>query len=330
MHTLYIEEDLLDHPRVKSIRKRLHTAEVITCKHYGEVFNPKSQNFRIQKQKPALILAKKQGRLVLPTPESFGIGGQQNYYFSHMLNCLYDCRYCFLQGMYHSANYVLFVNYESFQHAIEDTIQQHDEPCYFFSGYDADSLAFEPISQFAQSFVPFFSEQTQAILELRTKSANVEPLLALPASKQCVVAFSFTPEKISKATEHGVPSVEKRIDSMRRLAEHGWQVGLRLDPLIYASDFSEQYRSLIETIFRQLPLNSVHSISVGPLRFPYKMWQKLARLYPQEKLLAHPFVKRNNTISYSESLESELRECVTHLLKKYIDENIIFTCSPLV
>ena len=31
-----------------------------------------------------------------------------------MYNCLFDCRYCFLQGMYNSSNFVIFVNYEDF------------------------------------------------------------------------------------------------------------------------------------------------------------------------------------------------------------------------
>ena len=46
---------------------------------------------------------------VLKTPDNFTIGFKKNYYFSHMLNCIYDCKYCFLQGMYNSANYVLFI-----------------------------------------------------------------------------------------------------------------------------------------------------------------------------------------------------------------------------
>ena len=36
-----------------------------------------------------------------------------------MYNCIYDCRYCFLQGMYSSANFVLFVNFEEGKSLIE-------------------------------------------------------------------------------------------------------------------------------------------------------------------------------------------------------------------
>ena len=59
--TIYIEREVLDHPRVKSILERFTNAHIIECDRYGEVFNLKGQNFRLQKQKPALILAKKYG-----------------------------------------------------------------------------------------------------------------------------------------------------------------------------------------------------------------------------------------------------------------------------
>ena len=40
-----------------------------------------------------------------------------------MHNCIYDCRYCFLQGMYRSAHYVVFINYEDYQWAIEERLR---------------------------------------------------------------------------------------------------------------------------------------------------------------------------------------------------------------
>ena len=57
--TIYIEENIQQHPRVDEICRRFPKARRIYCCRYGEVFNPKAQNFRLQKQKPALILAEK-------------------------------------------------------------------------------------------------------------------------------------------------------------------------------------------------------------------------------------------------------------------------------
>ena len=130
---IYVERAVRKHPRTLDILARFKEATLIEIEHYGEVFNVNQQDFRVQKSNPALILAEKQNRKVIETPEGFGIGGQRNYYFSHLLNCIYDCRYCFLQGMYRSANYVLFVNFEDFAQEIQETTALYpEEDLYFF------------------------------------------------------------------------------------------------------------------------------------------------------------------------------------------------------
>ena len=130
--TIYFEEQVADHTRALALFERFPKAQRIPCSHYKEVFNPSGQNFRLQKKKPALILAKIPEK-VHSVPATYGIGGSRNYYFSHMLNCLYDCRYCFLQGMYPSAHYLLFVNYEDFFTEIKDLSDQEPTTPSWFS-----------------------------------------------------------------------------------------------------------------------------------------------------------------------------------------------------
>ena len=104
----------LQHPTATRVRKALPKANWVPIDRFQELFNIRNQNFRIPEKNPALILAKKFENFVLPVPSGFGMNSSKNFYFSHMYNCLYDCDYCFLQGLYSSANYVLFVNYEDF------------------------------------------------------------------------------------------------------------------------------------------------------------------------------------------------------------------------
>ncbi len=111
--TIYIERGVTDHPRLTALLGRYPKATRIECERYGEVFNRKTQSFRLQKLNPSLIAAAKHQGRVLPSPPEYRIGAGEGYYFSHLLNCLYDCRYCFLQGMYRSAHYVWFLNYEA-------------------------------------------------------------------------------------------------------------------------------------------------------------------------------------------------------------------------
>ena len=314
---------------INKILARFPKATVIQCERYGEVFNPGAQNFRLQKKKPALILAEKHDGHVLPTPSTYGIGGVHNYYFSHLLNCIYDCRYCFLQGMYRSANYVLFVNYERFLGAIERTLERHaGEPVYFFSGYDSDSLALDSVTDFVGSFVPLLHQHEQAWLELRTKSVSIRPLLKLDPHPRCVVAFSLTPDPIARALEHKAPPVQQRIRAMSQLAEAGWPLGLRFDPLIMHEEYRETYAALFKAVFSALPTEAIHSVSLGPLRFPKAMARRIMKLYPEEKLFAGPLVREGSMVSYPASMEREMVDYCTDALRDYVPESVFFRCSP--
>lgn len=323
MTTIYIEQDIAQHPRTQQILARLpKKQEIIYCRHYGELFNLKAQNFRLQKQQPAYIIAQKRGRLVLPVPEGFGMEGHRNYYFSHMLNCLYDCRYCFLQGMYHSANYLIFINYDDFMNEIEQCCQdEREQPACFFSGFDCDSLAMEGVTGFVREFLPFFRANPRAILELRTKSVNIAALLHQQPLANCIVAFSLTPEDIARQVEFKVPSITKRIRAMAQLAQSGWLIGLRFDPLIYADNFQSLYQQLIDDIFKQVQANQIHSINIGSLRFPIKTYQKLVQLYPKNRLLAQPFVRGNKCYSYSKDLEQQMYATVRQCFLQYVDND---------
>jgi len=325
--TLYIEEAVFDHPRVQHIRQRFHKAAVITCQRYGEVFNPKAQNFRLQKQQPALILAEKYNNFVLPAPFSYNIGGQKNFYFSHMLNCIYDCRYCFLQGMYRSANYVLFINFEDFDQAISETAKQYpDEQVYFFSGYDCDSLALEPVTGFIEHTLPLFRKLDNAVIELRTKSTQIRNLLQVEAMHNCVVAFSLAPDGLARALEHKAPSLQKRLDALDKLQQAGWPIGLRFDPIIYCDNYRELYADFFQQVFARIDLKQLHSVSLGSFRMPQGFFRNMVKLSPEEKLIAGPLDESQAMIGYEAEIEQQMLSYCREQLLQHMPEEKLFIC----
>ncbi|MEE2961206.1 MAG: DNA photolyase [Myxococcota bacterium] len=329
--TIYIEDEVRNHPRTRSILERYKGADIVSCERYTEIFNRRSQNFRIQKKNPALIIARKHGAKVLPTPEGYGVGGKNNFYFSHMLNCLYDCRYCFLQGMYRSANYVWFVNYEDFGDEILKAVKQNQgsgEDSYFFSGYDCDSLAMEDLTGFVDWAIPFFSQVQGAYLELRTKSVNLKALKKHAPMEHCIVAFSLTPDAVAKKVEHGAPKVESRIKAMSQLIELGWKVGIRFDPLIQHPNFEASYEGLFRDVFGALPADRIHSVSFGPMRFPKTMYDRILKLYPKEKMLHAPMENYDGMISYGREKEVAIINHCQKALGEHIDTTKFFRCMP--
>lgn len=327
---IYVEESITDHPFTRDIIARFSAATVISCGRYTEIFNRKSQNFRLQKRQPALILAEKYANFLLPAPDHYGIGSNRNFYFSHMLNCLYDCRYCFLQGMYRSAHYVLFVNYVDFENAIDRmSAENPGTTLHFFSGYDCDSLALEPVTGFIRYFMPVFEKNSNSIFEIRTKSTQVRSLMSIPVQDNVVVAWSFTPDGIAAALEHRTPAPGKRLQVMQRLQDRGWRLGLRFDPLIYTHDYQEQYARLFETIFRKLDISGLHSVSLGSFRLPREFFRTMRRLYPEEKLFASPLEDASGVITYKRKLHDEMLAYCRDRLLEYIPEEIFFPCEEI-
>ncbi|MFI3138031.1 MAG: DNA photolyase [Methylococcaceae bacterium] len=325
--TLYIERNIQQHPRVLKICAQFPQARHIICERYGEVFNPKSQNFRLQKQQPALILAEKFQQAVLPAPAGYGIGATRNYYFSHMLNCLYDCRYCFLQGMYQSANYVVFINYEDFQQQILAICRAApDEMLHFFSGYDGDSLALEPLTGFATHFVDFFAGIPNAWMELRTKSTQVRRLLNRPATSNTVVAFSLAPDAIAQKVEEKAPTLAKRLEALCKCQAHGWPIGLRFDPLLYVTDYQTVYADFFAQVFARIDVTRLHSVSLGVFRLPTGYFKKMHKLYPESRLFSGPLEQTAGMVSYQAELEQEMMQFCTQQLLSYIPPETFFPC----
>jgi DNA repair photolyase len=210
-----------------------------------------------------------------------------------MLNCIYDCRYCFLQGMFRSAHYVLFVNYEDFGSAIDKTIKQHGQkPVHFFSGYNCDSLALEPVTRFTEFFLPLFKNFPTAWLELRTESTQIRSLLESEPLGNCIVAWSFTPDEIARALEHRTPSVQRRLEAMIKLQESGWRLGLRFDPLIYEDGYSEKYQLLFQKIFTRLDIDNLHSVSLGNFRLPKIIFAPFNTFIRMNPCLHRPSLKK--------------------------------------
>lgn len=315
MMIVYVEKAVYDHPKTHEIIQKLHASHVIPIERYSEVFNRKNQNFRLQKRKPSFILAKKHGTYVYSTPPNYGIGAKNNYYFSHLLNCPFDCRYCFLQGLYRSASFVLFINYEDFQKEIEK--KMHHEKTTFFSGYDADSLAMESKTGFLSSFLPFFRKYPLAELELRTKSIAIRGLLSQDPLPNCIVAFSLSPQKLITELENKAPPLRKRLDAIASLQAVGWNIGLRFDPVIDCENFESHYKPFFKEVFTRINYKKLHSVSMGSFRLPKPIKKEMQRLKPTDPLLLLNHI--------GEKIQKKLLFCQKEL-SKYTEKEKLFIC----
>lgn len=319
--TIYVENQVKDNFRTKKILEKFPHSRIIPIDHYSEIFNRKNQNFSLQKINPSLILAKKEKNFIQKVKSVSGVGLTENFYFSPMLNCPFDCMYCFLKGLYRSAFYTIFVNYEDFKRQI-DSIHF---PSFFFSGYDSDSLAMDHLTEFSNEFIPFFQNKPHLLLELRTKSVNINSLLSsLSPSDNVIIAFSLNPKNIVDKIERKTPSLESRIKAVESLQTSGWKTGLRFDPLIYHEGYQKSYQELFSTVFNKIDLTRLHSVTLGALRYPASCYTNIRKINNQNPLLAPLFQNSLKIFSYEEEKVEEMLSFCKEKLSSYVKEDKIF------
>ena len=115
---------------------------------------------------------------------------------------------------------------------------------------------------------------------------------------------------------------------MKQLADKGWPLGLRFDPLIFDDAFKNRYRLFFEEVFSALAPETLHSITLGPFRMPQRFFRNLVRLYPERATFCESVSGTAlASISYSAAKEEEMVGFCREELAAYVPRERLFSCS---
>jgi len=183
-------------------------------------------------------------------------------------NCPFDCSYCFLQEYLANNSAVkAFTNVDDGLAEIVTVLRAHPQRQFRIgTGELADSLALDDVTGLTSDLVPFFAEQRNATLELKTKSDCIDNLLALDPKDRVVVSWSMNAPAIVASDEAGTASLAERVAAARRVQSAGYRVGFHFDPLIEHRDWVEGYRETVAMLAAAIDPERVAWISLGSLR----------------------------------------------------------------
>lgn len=304
---VYVEEAARNHPLAVQILSRLRPNTVqIPIGHYKDVFCRSGQNFSAQKKSPQLILAVKGEHFFYKGSDMCDNYGYENFYYaSHVMNCLFDCEYCYLQGMYPSAHVVVFVNMEDYLAAAEKL-----PAAYLCVSYDTDLLAFENMTGFTARWAEFAADHPETTIEIRTKSGAFDALSRITPRKNIILAWTLSPEPVITNYEHGTADLHTRLQCMRAAFGLGWRVRLCVDPVLYIQDWETHYAALMATAARYFEPGELEGVSVGAFRVSRDYFKKMMKLRQSSALLAYPFENRHGVMCYPRQLEEKLTGCM--------------------
>lgn len=237
--------------------------------------------------KKKLYLARHKGEFLKKCPGSDGQVCCNYFVINFASNCPMDCSYCYLQD-YLAQNPALkvFSNVDDLITEADRLLTRHRQ--LFFrigTGEITDSLALEPYIGFAREIVPYFAEQANVLLELKTKSDCVDGLLDLDPKDRVVVSWSMNPQRLIDRDEHGTASLSERLEAARRCQGAGYRLGFHFDPMIEYPGWEVDYQAMVERTFATVDWRRVSWLSLGVLRNTPGLKRTMRERFPRTELL---------------------------------------------
>lgn len=174
--------------------------------------------------------------------------------------CPYNCAWCFLKGTFrfrgqHENGRVpqIFKERERVEKHLQTLLKAKELPGEIINtGELSDSLMDEG-TRLKETFSEFIMRQFKGskhrVLFL-TKSTNVERFLVNNWQRNAILAWSVNAPAVSKRWEIYAPTPEERLAAACKVKEKGYEVRLRIDPVVPIEDWEKAYSDLVDLIGR--------------------------------------------------------------------------------
>lgn len=325
---IYVEHRVQNLPRTREILAHFPRAQVILIDHYKDVFCRRGQDYVRQHESQALILAEKTEHFLYEAaPVCQDFGNPNFYYCSTMMNCVFDCDYCYLKGMYPSGHLVVFVNLEDYFADIRRELQ--NRRLYVCVSYDADLLALEGVCGYGKRWAEFAAAQPGLKIEIRTKSGRKAMWEDLSVSSQVIYAFTLSPQRVITESEHGTAPARMRLECAIAGLQKGHPIRLCFDPMLYVPDWQQAYGELLsqtDTMLKAAGLTweQFQDVSVGSFRISQDYLKKLRKCKPQAAVVQFPFENVGGFYQYPPQLLEEMETWLVKELEKRLPAEKIY------
>ncbi len=234
-------------------------------------------------------------------------------------NCNFWCEYCYLYLTFRTQPVSThFINYEKMYEEIEkfDRSRIPKSLRVLNLGELGDPLAVDYITGFAKQIIPFMPEHApRTRLLFLTKSDCVDEIVGLDHRGQSIVSFSVNTDKVFQQLEHRTPSPEARLAAAAKVYKAGYEVRLRIDPVIFYSTWEKDYISLVDKIFQFVQPTR---ITIGEYRPSNGLANHISSRFPDSPLLRinKSLVKEGRKLRYPKAQRVKMFRTIIEAIRK--------------
>ncbi len=275
-----------------------------------------------------LIVALEKGAFLRRCPGTPGMVCCNLFVLNLGVGCPYDCSFCFLHNYQNQPGIRVYANFVDSMAEVERAAAEcKSHPLRVTTGEFADSLALEELTGVAAELIPLFGRQQHALLELKTKSDMIDPLLGLEHRNRVVLSWSLSPAIVARKEERGAPPVEARLEAAQKAAGAGYLLAFHFDPVFLIDGWEEHYVGLVEEIFDRVPADRVRWFSLGGFRYSQSLKNVMEERDRGTPVFVHEFVPcADGKFRYFAPLRAEMYRTLREAIERRAPRTPVYAC----
>jgi len=326
INNLFIDKECTKDDEIDYIISKLNTAPlwVENSQPVYDFINNSSDP--VSKAKKALFITKNRGAIVKKCPGT-SYYTCCDYTILHTGTfCTMDCSYCILQAYFHPPVLQYFAGLETLGQNLKKTFNKN-QIFRIGTGEYTDSLIWEKISLQPKFLVKKFAKQNNSILELKTKTTNIESLLPLDHNGKTIIAWSLNTPEIISSEERGTASLNARLEAAKKVEAAGYKIAFHFDPMVIYPGCEDQYQKVIHRIFKYVHPENIVWISIGSFRFMPKLKQTIEKRFKNSTICYGEFILGlDNKMRYFKPLRIKLYKAIIETIKEYDPDILVYFC----
>lgn len=242
------------------------------------------------------------------------------YTLDAVSGCSFGCSYCTIQTFYGETAAVD----AELPRKLRELPLEKGRFYHIGTGQSSDSLVWGNREGVLDSLCTFAREHPQVLVELKTKSDRVEPLLELSPPPNIVCSWTLNPQAVIDNEEHRTASLEKRLDAARKVADAGSKVAFHFHPMVHYAGWREGYGEIADQLLTRFDPSEVLFCTMGSVTLIKPVLREIRRRGGETKILQMDLTPDpHGKLTYPDSVK---RDLYRHLYGRLLpwQQNVFF------
>ncbi len=323
---LYVDRQVADLPATKEFI-RSSGLRPDTLDNPAALFEPiKSSEDPWAEAKKAILLTSNKGAFIKECPgtREYTCCGYQILHIGSY--CTMDCSYCILQSYFHPPILQFFVNHDDLMTELDQLLEK-PKLNRIGTGEFTDSLIWEQWTDLTPRLVTRFAEQSRSVLELKTKTTNINRLEGLNHQRKTILSWSLNTPRVIASQERGTASLKARIRAAAQCQSWGYPLAFHFDPMVIYPGCEQEYQQVLEQLFDAIDPENIVWISMGTFRFMPALKAIIEKRFSDSDIVYGEFIPGlDGKMRYFTPLRIRLYRAMGQWLQAHSPEILAYLC----